>query len=356
MGLAQERSILQGRAMRPLLRALASRQGGLFTRKQAIEAGCTERELRTMTAVHGPWVIVRRGVYCERELVESMTSYGDQMRLVDRAVHLTAETDHVMSHDSAARSLRIPMLDPARELSHLTREGVGGTRTERGVKHHLTRIDLPVMELSDGVPVTTPARTAVDLAREHGLFTGVAACDHVLASGVPRAALQNELNVMWCWPHITRARAAVDLADAGAESIGESLLRLVVTELGIGRPETQFPILLAAGVAWADLRVGCHVFEFDGRLKYRRRDQGGVADRPAEEVVWDERNREREILGEGLGVSRVIWNELFGAARVRLRLRLQAEYTETLQRFGDTLPPHLAEFAARMRGRRRRSA
>jgi hypothetical protein len=342
--------------MRPLLRALASRQGGLFTRMQAVEAGCTECELRTMTAVHGPWVVVRRGVYCERELIEAMTSYGDRMRLVDRAVHLTAATEHVMSHDSAGRAWRIPMLDPVHELSHLTRSGVGGTRTERGVKHHLTRVDLPGVEIVDGMPVTSLPRTAVDLAREHGLPTGVAACDHVLASGIRRAALLSEVERMWSWPYITRARAAVDLADPGAESIGESLLRLVVIELGLGDCETQFPVRLAGGVAWTDLRVGCHVFEFDGRVKYRRSDQGGVAQRPVEDVVWDERNREREILGEGLGVSRVIWNELFGVARDRLKLRLRSEYVDTARRLGTTLPPHLAEFAAEMRGRRRRTA
>ena len=248
------------------------------------------------------------------------------------------------------------MLDPAHDLSHLTRTGVGGTRTERGVKHHLTRFDLPGVETVCGIPVTSMGRTAVDLAREHGLPTGVAACDHVLASGVAKAALLSELQLMWSWPHITRSRAAVELADPGAESIGESLLRLAVTELGIGKPETQFPVRLSAGVAWTDLRVGCHVFEFDGRVKYRRIDQGGVAQRPAEEVVWDERNREREILGEGLGVSRVIWNELFGTARDRLKQRLLTEYADTARRFGTTLPPHLAQFAAEMRGRRRRSA
>jgi hypothetical protein len=271
-------------------------------------------------------------------------------------VHLTAATEHVMSHDSAGRAWRIPMLDPVHELSHLTRSGVGGTRAERGVKHHLTRVDLPGVEIVDGMPVTSLPRTAVDLAREHGLPTGVAACDHVLASGIRRAALLSEVERMWSWPYITRARAAVDLADPGAESIGESLLRLVVIELGLGDCETQFPVRLAGGVAWTDLRVGCHVFEFDGRVKYRRSDQGGVAQRPVEDVVWDERNREREVLGEGLGVSRVIWNELFGVARDRLKLRLRSEYVDTARRLGTTLPPHLADFAAEMRGRRRRTA
>src|ERR1700712_5130312 len=177
----------------PRLVAAAACQGGLFTRKQAVEAGCTERELRTMMAVHGPWVVVRRGVYAERVLIESLTGYDDRMRLVDRAAHLTASTEHVMSHDSAARARRIPMLVPRFELSHLTREGVGGTRTERGVKHHLTRIDLADVETVDGMPVTSPARTAADLAREHGITAGVIAIDHVLHLGVPRRAVGLDL-------------------------------------------------------------------------------------------------------------------------------------------------------------------
>ena len=52
--------------MRPSVAAAAAQQGGLITRRQAVEAGCTERELRTMTAVNGPWLVVRRGVYVER--------------------------------------------------------------------------------------------------------------------------------------------------------------------------------------------------------------------------------------------------------------------------------------------------
>ena len=43
------------------------------------------------------------------------------------------------------------------------------------------------------------------------------------------------------------------------------------------------------------MRIGCHVFEFDGRVKYRRTEDGGVADRPPDEVVWEEKKRERLI-------------------------------------------------------------
>lgn len=343
-----------GAGMRPQLRALAASQGGLVTRRQAVQVGYTERELRTLTAVHGPWVVVRRGVYTERELWDSLTGYDDQTRLRDRAVHLTMSSAHVMSHDSAARALRVPMLRPKHELSHVTRHGVGGSRTEHGVKHHLTRLDLLGTVELDGMIVTGPARTVVDLAREHGHETGVIACDRFLSEGGEEAELWTVFGAMWCWPGSTQVRAAINLADAGAETPGESLLRLLVVELGIGVPDTQFPVRLDDQIAWADIRVGCHLFEFDGRLKYRRVAQGGVARTPVDEVVWQERQRERKVCAEGLGMSRVIWDELFGSARGRLKQRLRAEYDVTLARFGEDLPPHLVESARRIRAARPR--
>ncbi len=342
--------------MRPRLRALAATQGGLFTRGQAVEVGYRERELRTHTAVHGPWVVVRRGVYAERGLWDSLSAYDGQARLRDLAVHLTMQTEHLMSHDSAARALGIPVFRPRRELSHITREGVGGSRTERGVKHHLTRLGILHTVRVDGMRVTGPARTAIDLAREHGPVAGVIACDHVLNARAGHHLDKRDLRAvtatMWCWPGSTAARAAIDLADPGAESVGETLTRLLVDELGLGVCETQFPVRIGDSVVWTDLRVGCHVFEFDGRVKYRDRSRGGVADRAIEDIVWDERERQRKICAEGLGMSRVTWDELFGAERARTKLRLASEYAVTVARFGELLPPHLASFAERMRGRR----
>ena len=69
--------------------------------------------------------------------------------------------------------------------------------------------------------------------------------------------------------------------------------------------------------------------------------------RPADEVVWAEKERERLICAEGLGVSRIIWSDFFGAARQRAVRRLRAEYAVTATRFGDRLPAPLAEFSAR---------
>ena len=52
--------------MRPDLLALTTSQAGLLTRAQALDAGCSERELRTLIGPRGPLVTVRRGVYVDR--------------------------------------------------------------------------------------------------------------------------------------------------------------------------------------------------------------------------------------------------------------------------------------------------
>jgi hypothetical protein len=342
--------------MRPALRARAAQQDGLFTRRQAVEAGHTEREIRTATRSGGPWVTIRRGVYAERDLWETVDGYDGPALLRDRAAHLIMRQDHLMSHDSAARAHGLAFLRPATELSHVTRFGVGGTRTEHGVKHHMTRLGLLNTATIAGMPVTGLARTAVDIGREHGWVSGTVACDAAIELGLDRADLEAELVPMWCWPDVTQARTAVALCRPGAETPGETLLRLLVLELEIGEPDPQFPVMIRSGVAWTDLRVGCHIFEFDGRVKYRRPDQGGVSDRPVEDVLWDERTRQSEICAEGLGMSRAVWDDLLGAPRDRTLERLGREYAVTSARFGDVLSERLARSAAEIRARSPRRA
>lgn len=340
--------------MLPRLRAIAARQGGLLTRRQAREVGCTERELRTMTAVHGPWVVVRRGVYCERERWEHLATVPDgQAGLRDRAVHLSTALAHLMSHDSAARALGVPMLRPRHELSHLTREGIKGTRTEHGVKHHLTQLGLlNTVDVQDMI-TTGLARTALDLAREHGVECGVVAVDHVLRRGIEPEDLQAELLAMWCWPNITRARAAAQLADAGSESPGESLTRLVLVSLGLGPVHTQHPIMTEMGQCWADLRLGRHLVEFDGRTKFVDRESGGVAARRPEDVLWLERRRQLLMCEQDHGMSRVTWRELLPDRREELSARLRREYLLTARRFGTELTATERQYVVRMAGARR---
>lgn len=75
----------------------------------------------------------------------------------------------------------------------------------------------------DGVPVTTVARTMVDLARALPLRDGLVAMDAALHSGqVTQEQLRAVLDQCRRWPWIRRAAQAVALSDAAAESALES--------------------------------------------------------------------------------------------------------------------------------------
>lgn len=337
----------QAAGVRPPLRAIAFDQRGLVTRRQCVAAGYRLPELRVLLAAGGLWLPVRRGVYVERWAWEALST-AEKRQLRDYAVHLSMTTDHVMSHDSAARALGVPMLRPRLDLTHVTREGVRGSRTEHGVRHHLTRFDVGEVVTEGGMAVTGPARTALDLAREHGRDAGVVAVDHVLRHGTSRLQLQRELEVMWSWPHVRQARLAVELGDGRAETPIESLLRMLVVDAGFEDIDVQWPVIAGGVVRWSDLRVGNHLFEADGLLKLLTPADGGIAT-STRTALRDERRRQTEVCAVGLGMSRVMWDDHFGRARARTIERLRAEEAVTRQRFGPTLPAHLAEQAARIR-------
>lgn len=194
-----------------------------------------------------------------------------------------------------------------------------------------------------GLPCLDLARTAVDIAREHGLTPGVAACDHALRVGVPRSDLVTAYQPMRSWPHMTVVREAVELADGGAENAVESASRVLVHELGVGRPQTQFGLIDGGRTVWCDLRVGRHIFEFDGRVKYTTDAAGGVAGDDAPAALWAEKKRQDFVCGFKLGMSRITYADL-RSGRSAARTRLAREYADTEARFGssiDDLAPYI---------------
>lgn len=336
----------------------AARQGGLFTREQARDAGYRGPAIRQRTSPGGTWVVVRRGVYTRRETWDALNDLRERPLAVDRAAHLSVRVDHVLSHDSAARAWDLPFLRPDAPLVHITRPGVGGSRTDHGIKHHLARtIEGPF--LASQLPVTGLARTALDIAREHGRLFGLLACDGALRLGATYDEFEAVIASMRSWRHITRVRSAARSAVLGAESPGETLARDLLGELGLTSAVTQFPVETAKGVAWCDLLVGCHVVEFDGRAKYRPTTAGGLATSSTDDVVWQEKVRERDIASLGLGISRVFWNDFFGKERARTLRRLADEHRAITSRYGASPRAGVVAYAERMadaRDRRLRRA
>jgi len=148
---------------------------------------------------------------------------------------------------------------------------------------------------------------------------------------------------MWCWPHVTSARASVELADEGADNVAESLTRLLPLELGLGPIATQFGLRHAGREAWCDIRVGRHIIEFDGRVKYRKPIDGGVTEDP-DRVLWKEKKRQDWVCGFKLGMSRFTWVDLLPMNWNASKRRLDREYQDTVARFGtsiDDLAPYI---------------
>ncbi|GGR60668.1 hypothetical protein J2S40_004456 [Nocardioides luteus] len=319
--------------MNPRIQAIMSANHGLITRRQALATGLDLEAIHRQVASR-EWVVVRRGVYAERAYVESVTLLSDRRRLRDRAACAAITVPFVRSHDTAALELGMGILLPVKPETHVTRQPVVGTHNKWGVKHHLAPYLEDQVVQVNGFDVLGPARTAVDIAREHGRPYGVVAMDSARRMGVSVDDLWEVLHHMQHWPNRRLVKEAIALSDAGAESIGESLTRDVLEELGMTGIETQFEITDGVRTARFDLRVGRHLFEFDGRTKYLPVGDGGLALRSVDDILAEEKVRQDWAHGFHLGMSRVGWDDLFGRNRSYLKERLRREYLATCHAFG----------------------
>jgi hypothetical protein len=322
--------------MNPRIQAIMAANHGLITRQQAFVAGLDLEALYRLVE-SGAWTVVRRGVYAERSYVESITLPTERRRLRDRAACAAITVPFVRSHETAALELGMGVLLPAKAMTHVTRHPVVGTHSKWGVKHHLAPYTDEQVVQANGFEILGPARTAIDMAREHGRPYGVVAVDSARRLGVSVGELWNVLDRMRHWPNRQLAREAIELSYPGVDSVGESLLRDVLEEIGLVGIETQFEITDGVRTARFDLRVGRHLFEFDGRSKYVPVADGGLALRSVDEVIAEEKTRQDWAHGFHLGISRVGWDDLFGRRRGDLKHRLNREYDATCRAFGSDI-------------------
>jgi predicted transcriptional regulator of viral defense system len=335
------------------IRAVMAANGGLLTWAEARDGGLTSAQLRHLVR-EGALVVLRRGLYVDGELWRSLDPYRDQHRLRTRAVIKGLKRGFVISHDSAAHEHGLEIVLPPVPFTHITRRGSTTAWSRNGVKHHYADFEPDQVTVLDGLEVLDLARTAVDIARENGEPYGEIACDAAMRAGITRAALEEACASMISWPHIQRTRRAVAFADPGAQTPIETMGRLLVEELGVGAVETQFPFPRENGrVGWADMRVGCHLFETHGKIKFLPPEQGGVAERPVGEVAWELRKRDHQTFREGLGTSHIYWEDCWPPQRATTLKRLREEYDDTVRRFGTRLPERLERFAREARGEAR---
>lgn len=315
--------------------AAMRRSHGLITRREAVAAGMTGREIDRLVRT-GEWTALHRGVYAEAEVAARATTPGSRQRLLDRAACLRITVPFVRSHTTAALELGLSILLPPDRLTHVTRPCVG-THSEFRVKHHLAPYEPGQVIDANGFPALDHARTAIDIARHDGYPYGLIAVDNARWHGVTLDELDRALAPMKFWPDRRHAVEAIEMSASGVESPPESLTRTLLYEMGRTDVETQFGITDGTREAWADLRVGRHLIEFDGLVKYRPAGDGGIATIPPERVVWEEKRREDFLRGFHLGMSRVEWRDVWGPGRDFCKARLAREIAATDRLWGRSI-------------------
>jgi hypothetical protein len=147
---------------------------------------------------------------------------------------------HVLSHESRPGNWGWPILAPREEMIHVTRAGCVAVARAR-VKHHLAPYSVDQVVDVDGVPVLDAARTAVDIAREHGYVHGTVACDAARQLGIASATLWDAAAPMTCLAR-GHGSSAIQDSDAGGGERGETLGRMLLREIGLGPIQTQFEL------------------------------------------------------------------------------------------------------------------
>jgi hypothetical protein len=152
--------------------------------------------------------------------------------------------DAVGSHADAAavHKLALSTRPKANSISVSRPLGAPCTKSSQRSLIQLRISDLPAEHrvLRDVVPVTSVARTVVDLARTTSLREGVVVADSALHHKLTtKTELYAVLDRCGRWPGIAQARRAVDFSDALSESPLESLARLVFADAGLPPPQLQ---------------------------------------------------------------------------------------------------------------------
>jgi hypothetical protein len=217
----------------------------------------------------------------------------------------------IVSHFAAAAIWRIDVLGAWPTSVDITCAPARGGRSSGAIRRHPRALDHLQLAEFGGHLVTTPAQTALDLARVVPYVNGVAIVDQAIRAertGGPLTTIPEMLALPDArLPHRGDARAmrAISFADPHAANVRESQSRVVIAHLGFPRPQLQERRVLRSGrlvfgdFYWLDHD---HWGELDGEGKYRTPEFG--AHRDAAEIAIDEKNRENEIRREVRGFAR----------------------------------------------------
>jgi predicted transcriptional regulator of viral defense system len=297
------------------------RRNGLIYVDEIRQIGIDPRELRRANA-RGAVVRIRRGAYCSRETWDS-ASPGDRHVLAIRAVVRVAHPPFLVAGRSAAALWGMPFAAQWPDDVTLLVPYRGGGASEIGVRRTCAGAAGATAASVDGIPITSLARTALDVARTLSLPRAVAVLDWALWEKNPHAVDRSELGAELHNARYPRGgallRRALALATELSGSPGESMARVGIHLLGFEAPELQVRFSDAEGAIFPDFywRGVSIAGEFDGKAKYTRAEYTGG---DPGEVAWREKKREDRLRRQVRGVVRILSEHVAQPARLEALL------------------------------------
>ena len=232
-----------------------------FIGSEAIAAGTLTRY-----ALRRDFVALHQDVYIARGV--AITA---QQRAT--AAWLRSRRRGILAGFSAAALNGARWIDPGRPATIIDTN----RRRTRGVDAWADAIDDDEVWLVRGMAVTSPARTALDIASRYPKDSAVASIDALAGATDLKSADVEMLAERYKGRRgIRAARAALELVDAGAESPRETWLRLLLIDAGFPRPQTQIPVyefgrlIARVDMGWEDIKVAAE-YEGDHHRIDRRR-------------------------------------------------------------------------------------
>lgn len=299
-----------------------ARQTGVVLRREAIEFGLTDRDLRYAVR-HHRLVRIRQGAYTLPELWEG--AFPEERHLIRcESVRRTLRGEVAFTHASALVIQGVAVWGVDLTKVHVTRLDGAVGRTEHGVVHHVGRFDRSTALQVGAFLTSHPAAAVIETSTLTGVEGGLVAADSALNKGLTTAAdLRDCFVERMRWPNSRSTRLVVAMADGRAESPGETRMRVLCWTQHLPAPDLQIEIHDASGKAFARTDFGWErhgvLGEFDGRQKYGRLLKPG---QKIEDVIIREKMREdkiREITGSRF--IRYIWADLSTPAATAMRTR-----------------------------------
>ena len=293
---------------------------GFFLRREGLARGVGDKVLARLRR-EGVLHRLRHGAYTRSTHWRGLDVDGQHLLRV-RSVVRAARAEVAVSHTSAAVALGCPVWGLPLDDVHLLRLDGRAGRREAGVCQHHGSYDDDDLVSIDGLLVTGPARTCLDLTTLTGVEPALVVVDHLLHRGeVSRGQLEHRSRQTPAGPGSLTTGLTLSLADGRSESVGETRVRYRCWRGGLPAPVPQYPVVAGGRVlyrldlAWPELGVW---LEFDGRDKYVSYLRPGES---VVDVVLREKRREEDIARRtGWRCIRVTWRDLSNPDRLIARI------------------------------------